>query len=380
MSTLPFREHHLLSLLEEYDRQTLPMDLVIHRYFRSHKALGSKDRAYLAETAYAMMRWKGLLDYLCPKPGWEKRLLIFQKFAPKEYIHEESIAPYIRVSFPQELYEILVQNYGEKKAQEICLISNTQAPITVRANLLKTTRDELLARWTSEGYPVEPCKLAPQGIIFKHRLNFFTLPEFKQGLFEVQDEGSQLVASLVNAHPGDHIMDYCSGSGGKSLAFAPAMQNTGQLYIHDIRNSALREARIRLKRAGIQNGQMMAFSDPKLTKLKKKMDWIIVDAPCTGTGTYRRHPDMKWRFSCQTLQRLRSEQRVIFEKALSFKKPEGKIVYATCSLLREENQDQVEHFIKTYSLEMEEEPFQSLPSIGGMDGFYAVVLKSSHRV
>ncbi len=123
------------------------------------------------------------------------------------------------------------------------------------------------------------------------------MPEFKQGLFEVQDEGSQLIANLMDPTPGDQVMDYCAGSGGKTLAFAPKMQHRGQIYLHDIRPWALDEARKRLKRAGIQNAQVVLPEDPKLNKLRGKMDWVLVDAPCTGSGTFRRNPDMKWKFS-----------------------------------------------------------------------------------
>jgi 16S rRNA C967 or C1407 C5-methylase (RsmB/RsmF family) len=374
MNTIPFREHHLFSLLEAYDKQSLPLDLLINQYFRQHPALGSKDRGFIAEAAYALIRWKGLLDYLTFNASWQKRYDLFTKIDVNEYIHHEEIPSHIRVSFPQSLFEILVNDFGEKKAMELCLICNSPAPTTVRANALKTTRDFLLEKWKSN-YEVTPTKNAAHGIVFHKRINFFQLPEFKEGLFEVQDEGSQLLADLIQAKPGDLIMDYCSGSGGKTLAFAPILEKKGQIYLHDIRSYALLEARKRLKRAGVQNSQILQSDSPNLSKLKKKMDWVLVDAPCTGTGTLRRNPDMKWKFDEETLTRLCSTQRVIFEKALSYMHPKGRIVYATCSLLKKENQIQLEHFIKTYQLCLDHEPFQSLPNYGEMDGFFGVVLK-----
>ena len=233
----------------------------------------------------------------------------------------------------------------------------------------------MLKKWDGL-YEVSPCRQAQFGIVFHKKINFFGLPEFKEGLFEVQDEGSQLIADLVKAEPGQLVMDYCSGSGGKTLAFAPKMNNTGQIFLHDIRPRALEDCRKRLRRAGIQNAQVVLADDPKLKKLKKRMDWVLVDAPCTGTGTMRRNPDMKWNFTQEMLTRLTGQQRTIFERGLSYLKPGGRIVYATCSILNEENQEQADHFLKTYNLTMEGEPFQSLPAEKGMDGFFGVVFKS----
>ncbi|CUI17580.1 hypothetical protein PNK_1976 [Candidatus Protochlamydia naegleriophila] len=371
---IPFREHHLLTLLEAYDKQTLPLDLFISHYFREHTALGSKDRAFIAETIYALIRWKGLLDYLVPYACWLDRYEAFQTLDQAAIQQKTDIPLHTRVSFPPYLFSLFEDNYGTDKATELCLISNTPAPTTVRVNALKTTRDALLQSWDSQ-YKVSPTKISPDGIVFHKKINFFGLPEFKEGLFEVQDEGSQLLAQLVRVQPGDQFLDYCAGSGGKTLALAPAMQHKGQIYVHDIRPFALQEARKRLKRAGIQNSQILLPDSPNLNKLKKKMNWVLVDAPCTGTGTLRRNPDMKWKFDENTLPRLIGQQRTIFEKALSFLHPEGRIVYATCSVLKEENQLQLEHFIKTYQLQVEGEIFQSLPAQGEMDGFFGVVLK-----
>lgn len=372
---LPFREHHLLTLLESYEEQDLPLDLFMSKYFRSNRSIGAKDRGIIAQTAYNLVRWRGLLDHLSgPIPTWDERNLIYQSPAFEKAKVNEQIPPHIRVSFPKSLFDLMVMTHGFEKAYELCQISNIPAPTTVRVNTLKTTRDEMLAKWRSE-YEVSPCVFSENGIIFQQRINFFGLPEFKAGFFEVQDEGSQLLANLVRAEPGQLVMDYCAGSGGKTLAFAPAMRNSGQIFLHDIRDYALQESRKRLRRAGIQNSQIVQAEDPKLSKLKKKMDWVLVDSPCTGTGTIRRNPDMKWKFSMEMVERLLGQQRMIFEKALSFLKPEGHIVFATCSLLHQENRSQVEHFCKTYSLELVGQPFESLPSIGGMDGFFGAVLK-----
>ncbi len=375
MAQQSFRDHHLLEIMIGYDQQSLPMDLFISRYFRLNKAIGSKDRAYIADTLYALIRWKGLIDHIANgRLEWERRLKIFNEMDFEALYSDESIPLHVRVSFPKILFDAFANTYGIERAAELCQICNFPAPTTIRVNLMKTTREELLKRWESL-FEISPCERSPAGIIFHKKINFFGLPEFQQGLFEVQDEGSQLLAHLLTVAPGNHVLDYCSGSGGKTLAFAPAMKNQGQIFLHDIRPHALMESRKRLRRAGIQNAQIVQSEDPKLKKLKKKMDWVLADVPCSGTGTLRRNPDMKWKYDEEMIPRLVGLQRQIFEKALSYLKPDGTIVYGTCSLLKEENQQQVEHFITTYDLELLEEPFQSLPCNGGMDGFFAAKFK-----
>jgi 16S rRNA (cytosine967-C5)-methyltransferase len=376
MSKRPFREHHLLTLINDFQDQRLPLDLFMSHYFRAHKALGPKDRGVIAETIYAMIRWQGLIDYICEKPiSWEKRLEIYNQGKLESYKRDETIPLHVRLSFPKFLFELVERSHGPEKAIHLCRTSNGQAPTTIRVNPSKITREALLERWGAL-YHISPCKHSPYGIIFHKKINFFSLAEFKEGLFEVQDEGSQLLAGLLKAEPGQLIMDYCCGSGGKTLAFAPLMENKGQIYLHDIRRHALMECRKRLRRAGIQNAQIIeSENDAKLKKLKKKMNWVLVDAPCSGTGTMRRNPEMKWNFTPETLPRLVGLQRSIFEKALSFMRPDGRIIFATCSILNEENQEQLTHFLKTYELKIEGEIFQTLPSEREMDGFFGVVLK-----
>lgn len=368
---IPFRTHHLLSLLEGYEEQKAPIDFWVSCYFRKHKALGSKDRAFISEEVYRLIRWKALADYFT-EPNWQKRIEWLQAGDPKRFLDDETIPLHIRYSIPQELLDELIASWGLEKAKEIALACLEPAPTCIRANLLKTTREALLAKLED----VAPGEESPAAIYVLKKRNFFTLPEFTEGLFEVQDEGSQLVAYKVQAKPNQHVLDFCAGAGGKTLAFAPFLQGTGQIYLHDIRLHALYEARKRLKRAGIQNGQIVPHTDEKkLKKLKKTMDWVLVDAPCSGTGTLRRNPDMKWKFSREMLNRIVSSQRVIFEQALSYVKPGGRIVYATCSILACENQEQMNHFLAHYPIELEGEPFMCVPESGKKDGFFAVTFR-----
>jgi 16S rRNA (cytosine967-C5)-methyltransferase len=376
---IPFRDYHLLSLLEGFENSKLPLDLFISLYFKDHKALGSKDRAYISDTVYALIRHLGLIDQLVATPSWSLRLDCYKKLEPIEEKNFPSLPLHHQVSYPKNLFDLICKNYGIDQAISLCKICNTKAPTTVRVNTLKIDRDSLLQKWQNE-YKVIPCSQAKNGITFLEKIHFFSLPEFKLGYFEIQDEASQLVSELLDIQEGDLVLDYCAGAGGKSLAIAPYMRGSGQLFLHDIRKKALLDAKERLKRAGVQNYQIL-FNDEeqKQKKLKKKINKIFVDAPCSGTGTLRRNPDMKWRFKEEDLKSLIGEQRNIFEKALSFLAPKGLIVYATCSLLNEENEEQTAHFAKTYNLEVVK-TFKSLPSIGGMDGFYAACFKKENLV
>lgn len=359
---MKFRSYHLEKMLSTFEAQKAPLDVFLNHYFRSHKALGSKDRKYLSEVIYERIRWRSLFDYVHCDPDL---------FNPYEHLNKASIPIHIRLSCPEELYQLLIHAFGPEKTEDFCLISNTKAPLTIRVNGLKTTREALFNRWKNI-YSISLCKHSDVGIVFHERVNFWLLDEFKEGLFEVQDEASQLISRLIKASPKEQVLDFCAGAGGKALAFAPSMQNKGQIYLHDIRLKALQEARKRMGRAGIQNVQFGIHSH-----LKGKMDWILVDTPCSGTGTYRRNPDLKWKFSSTLLERLQQEQRAIFGEALSYLQPKGKIVYATCSILPQENEMQALFFQNKFNLKIVEQ-FNSFPTKDGMDGFFGAVFTLSY--
>jgi 16S rRNA (cytosine967-C5)-methyltransferase len=374
---IQFRNTHLLQVLETFEKQRLPLDVFLRIYFKNNKAIGAHDRRYIAETLYSMIRWKGLIDHFCKEDqSWKKRLEVLETLIPEDHIQDTNIPLHDRVSFPKVYFDFLTEQIGEEKAISFCLSSNTPAPTTIRANALKTTRDQLFQR-LKLSQPVKIALTSPLAIHFARRVNFLILPEFREGLFEVQDEGSQLAALEVAAKPGDHVLDYCAGSGGKTLAIAPQMKGKGQIYLHDIRSQVLSEAKKRLNRAGIQNVQTVFSEDLKKKNLNQRMDWVLVDAPCSGSGTLRRNPDMKWRFSFEDLKRTIQSQRDIFTKALTFVKPKGHIVYTTCSVFPMENEDQVKYFTENLPVTAISPPFQSTPSSGGMDGFYSIVLQKS---
>jgi 16S rRNA (cytosine967-C5)-methyltransferase len=372
-----FVEYHLFQLLHRFECQHLPLDLFLSQYFKAHKALGAQDRRQIAHAAFGMIRWRALIDHVLDQhPSWEKRYQLFKNFKPISMLHVQSIPRHVRVSFPKELFDLLVKNYGEETAVKWALFSNEEAPICVRANPDKTSREALIEKWQEE-WEVKKGSYAPHSIIFSKRAPLVSFPEFKEGMFEIQDEGSQLVAEEISFQPGQHVLDYCAGAGGKTLAYAYKSEGKGQLYLHDVRIPALQQAKKRLKRAGVQNAQLLSPMNSTLERLKGLMDWVLVDAPCSGTGTYRRNPDQKWKFSMELLKRVMEDQRMIFKEAVHYVKPGGRIVYATCSLLEEENEKQLEHFLKDDSLALEKPPLHTLKDFKAleMDGFFTAVMK-----
>lgn len=369
---ISFRQYHILCILNEFTLKSIPLDAFLRNYFKKNKSAGSKDRKEICENLYKLIKWKGLIDSLCTNPiSWQQRVSKLADFDFKKYLFDESIPQHIRVSFPKNYFEKIKASYGEKKTIEFCLTSNETAPTAVRCNLIKTTPGILFEK-LKQKYDVEKCEKSPYGIIFNKKINFLDTEEFKQGLFEIQDEGSQLAAGLINPNPKDHVLDYCSGSGGKTLAFAHRLQKTGQIYLHDTRDFILGQAKKRFKRAGIENFQIKSTDD--LKKLKQQMDWIILDVPCSGSGTLRRNPDMKWKFHETALDNLIALQKKIFEESFSFLKKNGKIAYITCSIFPQENEDQMNFFIKKYNLKIENS-FFSFPEKNSHDGFFACVLK-----
>lgn len=371
-SSISFRHFHLLSILENYQSATMPLDCFLRRYFKEHRAIGAKDRAYICQSIYGMVRWLGLLDHFS-KANWQERLELWQRFDPLSYLDDESIPLHQRLSFPKAVFEKISSYYGVEICKKICLASKKPAPNTIRINRLKTSR-ELFFEASKDKYSLEISPHSPDALYFRKKENYFSLEEFKKGLFEVQDEGSQIVASLIEAKKGNKVLDYCCGSGGKTLAFAAQMEGKGQIYLHDIREAALLQCKKRLKRAGIQNAQILHVDTKQLQRLKKKMDWVLADVPCSGSGTWRRNPDMLWKFNEKSLQELVGKQRMIFEKALSFCRKGGKIVYATCSIFEEENEAMIEHFLRTYPVKVQGRQIKILPGQNDMDGFFAVTM------
>lgn len=344
---------------------------------KQNKAIGSKDRKVIGDTIYDLIRFKGLIDRSISKnPTWDERLEKYLKSSIEEMGNHRELLPHEKVSFPKEFYDLLLSHLGRDATDEFCRNSNLPAPLTIRVNLLKISREELFKKLSSL-FPVSLCQESAVGITFHKKINFFELPEFKQGLFEVQDEASQLVAEYVEAKPGDEVLDYCAGSGGKSLSIATKMKGKGQIFLHDVRKKALEMAKQRFKRAGIQNIQILLDLPPSL---KNRMNHLLLDVPCTGSGTWRRNPDQKWKFNKSVLENLVLEQRKIFDEAMPYLGSKGRIVYATCSVLPEENEMQIDYFCQKYKLKSVKPFFKSFPKPNEKDGFFAALLEKTDSV
>ncbi len=364
-----FCDIHILAFIKSWDFNT-PLDLALSSYFKSHKSLGSHDRKTIGNIIYSWVRWWSLFENIPPN-----QVVKMLRNKPAENWAEESNLPeHCKLGLPPFLYNELKKAYADD-FETIGKCFNENAPIAIRANRLKISREELQKKLP---FPTTFSNLSKDGLVLQKREPLFTLKEFKEGLFEVQDEASQKIAEFVNAQKGERILDYCSGSGGKSLSIAPDMGGKGELYLHDIRRKALDQAKIRLRRAGVQNAQILPPDHPTLLKLKRKMDVVLLDVPCSGSGTLRRNPDMKWKIDFNLLERLKVEQREIFAKGVEFLKesPSSRIVYSTCSLLPDENEKQVEFFLKQFPLEVETQ-WKNLPKTNQADGFFAIVFKNT---
>lgn len=362
--SLKFRNKHLEDFLKNCDFQH-PVDKALKQYFQKNRSLGSKDRKWMSQKVFTYIKWKGTVDKLSPK-SWDDKILHLESLNTEDL---SSLAEHLQYASSEFFYKKLCEAYGKEKAQEICLINTKEAPLTIRANLLKTSREELLQELHSLEIPCSPCTKSDLGITLEKRLNLNSLKIYKDGFFEVQDEGSQILSNMVKVSKEESFLDFCSGSGGKTLSVGARMKNSGTIYIHDIRKNALKNAKKRCQRAGLKNIKVFSSQDLKSSSLEKKMDWILVDAPCSGTGTLRRNPHLKWTLNRESLDSLIELQAQIFEEALQYLHPDGSIIYGTCSILPEENQRQVENFCKKFELKIEEE-FLSLPQSGKMDGFY----------
>eukprot|EP00930_Biecheleria_cincta_P102636 TRINITY_DN94429_c0_g1_i1.p1 TRINITY_DN94429_c0_g1~~TRINITY_DN94429_c0_g1_i1.p1 ORF type:complete len:384 (+),score=54.20 TRINITY_DN94429_c0_g1_i1:164-1315(+) len=377
------RVRHLENALLLFDktRKTetpyLPLDLFLRRYFQAHKFLDSKDRAWVSDKTYELHRWRGLIDHLTPQPhSWVNRMrTFFTSDRWRSQTQNKRLPNHVRCSFPPELFKRFEASVGTKVAIELCDILNEPAMTFLRVNTARISRDKVYAFLTSRAVPVEKTLSSKIGLVLSSKQKLLDLPEYKLGYFEIQDESSQLIAQQVDAKPGDLVLDYCGGSGGKALAFAAPMLNRGQIFIHDTRDTKLFESRRRFRKAGIHNYTILPPSHPLLPKLRGRMDWILVDAPCSQTGALRRNPDMKWTYTDERLWRWVAMQREIFEAALKYMKDGGKIVYATCSTLEEENAQQVRYFCEKFGLYLAQPPLHARPQSRGMDSFFCATME-----
>lgn len=291
--------------------------------------------------------------------------------------------PWVEGEIPEWLYPLLKRRFGDNIKAELQAFLE-KAPLDLRVNTLKTTRQEALENVIKAGLHVAPTPYSPLGLRCNERENVTQLKIFQEGLIEVQDEGSQLIVNLMELQPGQSVLDLCAGAGGKTLAMAARLENKGRIIATDTAGWRLKRTKERLKRAGAFNVELKEITgaqDKWFKRQKDRFDHVLVDAPCSGTGTWRRNPDQKWRITFSDIQELSSLQQSLLKAAASLVKPGGYLVYATCSLLCEENEDVVNAFLSEhpdFALKpcgLEGVDFLSLsPLQNGTDGFFAAKL------
>lgn len=405
-----------------------PADAKLGEFFRNHRELGTKDRAFVAESVYGVLRRLRYLSVVAANdaddPDDARKLILawllrvqgkslrelddILNEQQKEWAvaikakSTENLPLAVQADVRDWFWEKLVQQYGETEALTICRSMFEQASLDLRVNTIKANRDEVLAKMQAENTVkdnvIAPTPYSPIGIRMGAKLNISRHVLFTEGKIEVQDEGSQLLTYLVSPKRGMMIADFCAGAGGKTLAIGALMKNTGRLYAFDVSEKRLNNLGQRLKRSGLSNLHAQVISseqDPKLKRLNGKFDRVLVDAPCSGLGTLRRNPDLKWRQTEQDVLELTQKQTAILARAAKLTKAGGRLIYATCSLLRDENEAIVEAFMQAnpefslvpaneilahHHIALDTGPYlKLLPHLHGTDGFFAAVFEKTSQ-
>ncbi|KAF2517098.1 RsmB/NOP family class I SAM-dependent RNA methyltransferase [Flavobacterium foetidum] len=376
-------------------------DKVVARALKKDKRWGSSDRKFVAETIYEIVRWKRLYAEIAevkepydrdnlwrmfavwavlrgyPIPDW-RQLEGTPERKIKGRFDELSKTRAIKESIPDWMDELGVKELGEKVWAKEIAAQNQPAKVILRTNTLKGTKESLRNTLMDLNIETEYLKNQPEALVLKERANVFLTDAFKQGLFEVQDANSQLVAEFLDVKPGMRVVDTCAGAGGKTLHMASLMQNKGQLIAMDLYESKLKQLKLRAKRNGAFNIEYRIIDSTKvIKKLHEKADRVLIDAPCSGLGVLKRNPDSKWKLQPEFIDNIRKVQSEVLESYSKIVKPGGKLVYATCSVLPSENQEQVEKFLKTEIGKQFNfiEDRKMLASESGFDGFYMALLE-----
>jgi len=402
-------------VLREILRFSAPADTTLSRYFKDHPRLGSRERGAVAEGIYAILRNKSFFtDFAEAGQSPTMRRLTILGLA--EAVGADSLGglteeetafltrvleidrnlmpPQMRSNMPKWLFDKLVAQFGEAEALELASALNQPAPLDLRVNSIKATRDEVVAGLLEAPIAAVPMPYAPLGLRVLKKPSLQNLPLFKSGAIEVQDEGSQVLSQIVGAKRGEMVVDFCAGAGGKTLALGALMRNTGRLYAFDISEKRLAKLKPRLARSGLSNVHPVLIAherDAKIKRLAGKIDRVLVDAPCSGLGTLRRNPDVKWRQKVEAIAEMQEKQASILAGAARLLKGGGRLVYATCSMLNEENDFIVEQFLAAHpdfelvpmnkvlaeqKIELEMGDYlKMLPHKHQTDGFFAAVLQ-----
>lgn len=377
-------------------------DKVIEKTLKRDKRWGARDRSFIAETTYDIVRWKRLYSEIAEVRAPYTREKLFRVFAvwatlrgieiPADWKQIEPVPTRrikgkfdelskirkFRESVPDWLDELGVKELGEEVWEKEIHALNQQAPVVLRVNSLKTNREELQEKLRAENIETDIIAEYPDALQLKERSNVFRTEAFKEGLFEVQDASSQLVSEFLEVQPGMRVVDTCAGAGGKTLHLAALMENKGQLIATDIYENKLKELKRRAKRAGAHNIDPRAIDSSKvIKKLYGTADRVLIDAPCSGLGVLSRNPDAKWKLQPEFIETIKLTQEQILGQYSRIVKPGGKMVYATCSILPSENQEQVQKFLatdegKNFKLAKDR---KILSSETGYDGFYMALLE-----
>ena len=376
-------------------------DKVIQQLLKRDKRWGARDRAFVAETTYDIVRWKRLYAEIAEVKEPFDRDNLWRMFAvwatlrgiklPDWKYFEDTPTRKIKGRF-DELSKIRkfkesipdwLDSLGEKElgkalwTKEIAAL-NEQAEVILRVNTLKTSKEKLQAELFDLDIETEFLKDYPNALKLKERANVFQTEAFKNGLFEVQDASSQMVAEFLDVQPGMRVVDACAGAGGKTLHIASLMENKGQIIALDIYKNKLDELKRRAKRNGAFNIETRPVESTKVVKkLYDKADRVLIDAPCSGLGVLRRNPDAKWKLEPEFIEKIKKTQQEILQQYSRMVKTGGKLVYATCSILPSENQEQVEKFLKSdFGKDFKfVKDKKILAHQSGFDGFYLVLLE-----
>ena len=382
----PMHPNALLDACAELVRLTLtfehPADAVVSRFFRDHRGLGQRERAALAETVYTVLRKKLLFDHMSPSGSGpkERRMAILgfahwqdeearranpqavhgqrdflraalndreqQWLAQCDAVQEDELLERHRHNLPEWLAQPLKEQLGSEFWPLVASLARS-APLDLRVNVLKEKRADVQKELAQVAIKTEATPYSPWGLRASGKPPLAKLPAFVRGAIEVQDEGSQLLALLLDAKRGEMVVDFCAGAGGKTLAIGATMRSTGRLYAFDVAAHRLDALKPRMARSGLSNVHPAAIAherDDRVKRLAGKIDRVLVDAPCSGLGTLRRNPDLKWRQTPQALEELVVKQAAILDSSARLLKSGGRLVYATCSVLPQENEAIAEAF------------------------------------
>lgn len=368
-------------------------DKVIEKILKSNPRWGARDRRFIAETIYDIVRWYRLFRELAKAeeneywkllavwclwnktefPDWEEMKGVDRKKVLARYEEVKSERK-IRESIPDWLDELGEKEIGANWTNELEAL-NESAAVVLRTNTLKISRHELQKQLEEEEIITEAPMEFPDGLLLEQRQNIFTRQAFKDGLFEVQDAGSQLIAPFLQVKPGMRVVDACAGAGGKALHLAALMNNQGRIIAMDTEEWKLTELKKRARRAGVGNIETRVIESSKTIKrLENSADRLLLDVPCSGLGVLKRNPDAKWKLTPDFIDRVRELQQHILQDYSNIIKAGGVLVYSTCSLLPSENEEQVKKFLQANSnFELEEE--KSIMPSAGFDGFYMARMK-----